>query len=49
MPVLLFGEFREDDKFNRVVDDPYYGGDSGFELNFKQLTHFSEVFLKQAL
>lgn len=46
---MLFGEFRTDTSFNRVVEDPYYGGDEGFELNFRQLTHFSEVFVDKAV
>lgn len=46
--VHLFGEYRTDSKtFPKIIDDPYYGGNSGFEFNFKQLTHFSHVFLDQ--
>jgi low molecular weight phosphotyrosine protein phosphatase len=45
----LFGEWNTDGKFNKIVDDPYYGGDDGFEYNFKQVTYFSEEFLKSEL
>lgn len=46
---MLFGEFREDPKFQVIVDDPYYGGKDGFEINYRQITHFSNVFLKRIL
>lgn len=44
--VNLFGDWRKDSKFQKIVDDPYYGGTSGFETNFEQLSHFSLEFLK---
>lgn len=47
--VALFGEYREDPSFNKIVEDPYYGGKNGFDVNFKQITHFSEVFIKRVL
>lgn len=40
--VYLFGDFRTDNSFKKIVNDPYYGGARGFETNFKQITHFSE-------
>ncbi|KAI3402694.1 stp1 [Candida oxycetoniae] len=43
--VELFGKWRSNSQFNKVVGDPYYGGISGFEYNFQQLGHFSEEFL----
>ncbi|EDK37187.1 hypothetical protein PGUG_01285 [Meyerozyma guilliermondii ATCC 6260] len=47
--VALFGEWRTDESFGKIVVDPYYGGIDGFETNFKQLSHFSDEFLKQEL
>lgn len=47
--VRLFGEWNIDGKYRKIVDDPYYGGDDGFEYNFKQIAYFSEQFLKQEL
>jgi len=46
--VQLFGDYREPgSKLDRIVRDPYYGGIDGFENNFKQLTCFSEEFLRK--
>lgn len=47
--VKLFGEYRTDPQFDTIVMDPYYGGIDGFEINFRQLTHFLEEFLRQVL
>lgn len=47
--VDLFGRWRTNTQFGKIVDDPYYGGINGFETNFQQLSHFSEEFLKQEL
>lgn len=47
--VAMFGEWRTDKSFGEVVVDPYYGGIDGFEVNFQQLCHFSDEFLKQEL
>jgi len=59
--VQLFGRYRgPNTKVDMIVRDPYYGyrandilahhrGTSGFEDNFKQLTLFSEGFLKEVL
>ncbi|ODQ67737.1 LMWPc-domain-containing protein [Nadsonia fulvescens var. elongata DSM 6958] len=47
--VVLFGDFCEDSSFSRIVEDPYYGGVSGFQRNFEQVKHFSEVFLKKVV
>lgn len=43
--VMLFGAFggKTDDE---IVDDPYYGGDEGFEMAFEQVDRFSKNFLK---
>ncbi|KAK9476644.1 phosphotyrosine protein phosphatase I superfamily [Lipomyces japonicus] len=45
--VLLFGTYAEDSRVDKIVNDPYYGGPDGFQRIFKQLDHFSRVFLKQ--
>ncbi|KAI8638507.1 phosphotyrosine protein phosphatase I superfamily [Parasitella parasitica] len=42
--VKLFGEY--DPQGERIIEDPYYGGDEGFEHNFKQVTRASEGLLK---
>lgn len=47
--VAMFGEWKTDDKFAKIVLDPYYGGNLGFETNFQQITHFSKEFLRQEL
>lgn len=47
--VALFGEWRKDPAFAKIVQDPYYGGIDGFEVNYRQLCHFSEEFLKSEL
>lgn len=47
--VAMFGEWKTDDQFNTIVLDPYYGGREGFEVNFRQISHFSEEFLRQEL
>ncbi|KAJ1985262.1 Low molecular weight phosphotyrosine protein phosphatase [Dimargaris verticillata] len=43
--VKMFGEY--DDQGERVIADPYYGGRSGFEHNFQQVTRCSIGFLKE--
>ncbi|ODV59584.1 tyrosine protein phosphatase LTP1 [Ascoidea rubescens DSM 1968] len=46
----LFGKYNEkSDQFPAIVDDPYYGGINGFEFNFQQISHFTEVFLKNEI
>lgn len=47
--IYLFGHWNTDGKFREIVDDPYYGGNEGFEYNFKQISYFSEEFLKNEL
>ncbi|RVD81618.1 uncharacterized protein DFL_009474 [Arthrobotrys flagrans] len=48
--VMMFGEFRgEGDHGGKVVEDPYYGGQRGFEVNFGQCWRFSEGFLRRVL
>lgn len=43
--VRLFGDWRKDKQYGRIVEDPYYGGRDGFERNFGQIEHFAEQFL----
>lgn len=42
--VKLFGEY--DPNGDRIIEDPYYGGNDGFEFNFNQVTRASEGLLK---
>ncbi|KAK7202814.1 low molecular weight phosphotyrosine protein phosphatase [Myxozyma melibiosi] len=44
--IELFGTYCENPKLDRIVSDPYYGGPDGFQKSFKQLDHFTRVFLK---
>ncbi|CAL9736615.1 low molecular weight phosphotyrosine protein phosphatase [Monosporozyma servazzii] len=47
--IYLFGHWNTDGKYNKIVDDPYYGGIDGFQYNFNQVKYFSEEFLKTEL
>lgn len=42
--IMLFGDFGG--KKKEEVDDPYYGGDNGFDLAYDQMVRFSNGFLK---
>ncbi|RKO83157.1 phosphotyrosine protein phosphatase I superfamily [Blyttiomyces helicus] len=42
--VSLFGDF--DPKGDRIIKDPYYGGQDGFDRNYAQVVRCSEGFLK---
>ncbi|KAJ3235184.1 hypothetical protein HDU78_005310 [Chytriomyces hyalinus] len=42
--VALFGQF--DPQGERIIEDPYYGGDEGFEHNFQQVMRASHGFLR---
>ncbi|ORX74109.1 LMWPc-domain-containing protein [Linderina pennispora] len=44
--VALFGSYSPDNK-DRIIEDPYYGGQDGFEKNFGQVTRCSEGLLKK--
>ena len=44
--VMLFGEFAGK-KRAEEVDDPYYGGNHGFEAAYEQCSRFSKNFLKE--
>lgn len=43
--VMLFGAFGG--KEEEEVEDPYYGGEEGFEVAFGQMVRFSEGFLRE--
>ncbi|KAL7270269.1 Low molecular weight phosphotyrosine protein phosphatase [Rhizina undulata] len=43
--VKLFGHFSE--KYGEQVQDPYYGGQAGFEKNFNQIVRFTKGFLRE--
>lgn len=47
--VSMFGKWKDDNSMDEIVDDPYYGGDDGFEICYEQCLHFSKVFLKREL
>lgn len=48
--VALFGDFVPDlSQSKRIVQDPYYGGMSGFEENYRQAETFTEAFLRHEL
>jgi low molecular weight phosphotyrosine protein phosphatase len=48
--VMLFGEFGGGKGRRREeVEDPYYGGDRGFEVVFEQVTRFSRGFLEEVV
>ncbi|KAJ2615002.1 Low molecular weight phosphotyrosine protein phosphatase [Coemansia sp. RSA 1365] len=44
--VALFGSYSAE-KGDRIIEDPYYGGPSGFQINFAQVTRCSTGFLKE--
>lgn len=43
--VMLFGAFGGKRGTEEIVEDPYYGGDEGFETAFEQVDRFSRNFL----
>ncbi|KAK6332547.1 hypothetical protein TWF730_004207 [Orbilia blumenaviensis] len=47
--VMMFGDFADGDRKGVVVEDPYYGGQRGFEINFGQCRKFSENFMRRVL
>lgn len=47
--IHLFGDWNTNGKYNKIVDDPYYGGINGFQYNFQQVKYFSEQFLLKEL
>lgn len=46
--VMLFGEFSGGKK-TEIVNDPYYGGQDGFEKAYEQCSRFTTNFLKDVL
>jgi len=46
--VMLFGYF-DGKKRDEIVEDPYYGGNSGFTENFAQVVRFSKNFVREVL
>jgi len=42
--VILFGDFGANK--GEEVEDPYYGGQSGFDKNFEQVVRFSKGFFE---
>lgn len=47
--LMMFGDFDDGGKKGTVVEDPYYGGASGFRTNFNQCTRFSKNFMREVL
>ncbi|AJW11353.1 Ltp1p [Saccharomyces cerevisiae YJM1133] len=48
--VCLFGDWNTNDgTVQTIIEDPWYGDIQDFEYNFKQITYFSEQFLKKEL
>jgi low molecular weight phosphotyrosine protein phosphatase len=45
--VMLFGEFGGKGKRAEEVQDPYYGGNDGFEVAYEQAVRFSKAFLEK--
>lgn len=44
--VQLFGDYSGTGKFE-IVEDPYFGGQQGFETAYDQAVRFSTNFLKE--
>ncbi|KAK6526310.1 hypothetical protein TWF694_004909 [Orbilia ellipsospora] len=47
--VMMFGDFEDGGKTGVVVEDPYYGGKRGFQVNFEQCLRYSENFMRRIL
>ncbi len=45
--VCLFGDFVSGSGEGEEVDDPYYGGQEGFDATYEQCVRFSKGFLKE--
>lgn len=46
--VMLFGEFGGGSgNRGEEVEDPYYGGDDGFDVAYEQAVRFSKAFLEK--
>lgn len=46
--VMLYGEYSGTGK-SEIVNDPYYGGQRGFEAAFEQCSRFGKNFLKEVV
>jgi low molecular weight phosphotyrosine protein phosphatase len=44
--VMLFGEYSGTPGKVEIVNDPYYGGNDGFETAYEQAVRFSRNFLR---
>ena len=45
--VMLFGEYSGKEGKAEIIDDPYYGGQNGFEVAYEQAMRFGKNFLKE--
>ncbi|KAK6329750.1 hypothetical protein TWF696_003614 [Orbilia brochopaga] len=45
----MFGDYEDGERRGVVVEDPYYGGKRGFEVNFGQCLRFSRNFMREVL
>ncbi|KAJ1916574.1 Low molecular weight phosphotyrosine protein phosphatase [Tieghemiomyces parasiticus] len=43
--IKLFGSY--DPQGDKIIRDPYYGGQSGFDRNFAQVTRCTQAFLDE--
>lgn len=46
---MLFGAFGENPHYGHVVEDPNHGENGCFNVNIKQLVHFSETFIQNVI
>ncbi|EPX73877.1 dual specificity phosphatase Stp1 [Schizosaccharomyces octosporus yFS286] len=46
--ISLFGDYGSAG-VSKIVEDPYYGGDDGFQLCYEQLVDFSRNFIKKVV
>ncbi|KAF3929475.1 hypothetical protein AA313_de0210234 [Arthrobotrys entomopaga] len=47
--IMMFGDFEDGDVRGVTVEDPYYGGKKGFQVNFEQCRRYSENFMRRVL
>ncbi|KAF3915040.1 hypothetical protein ABW21_db0202296 [Orbilia brochopaga] len=47
--VKMFGDYEDGGRTGVVVEDPYYGGKQGFEVNFRQVERYSRNFMREVL
>ena len=46
--VSLLGKY-DPEEMNSIVEDPYYGGMNGFDVNFKQIRRSLENFIQMVM